>query len=173
MAYVMAFLIVLSFVWILLSAYYRLAIRPILHRRAKYKVFALRDEVRRLAEKGEVDAQSFSFRHVEGMLNGMIRSCESYNAASLVSCTTSDDVKREIEKFDTEAPECLKEIERKSLHVMLNILASNSPWLAILFSLVVAASAIRYLLASRGYEVESRLNSYNRTYWSGSRPRMA
>lgn len=124
------YLILFAFVWAVCSVYYQAVVRPFARDAARFDLFAIRDELRSMAIKGEVDQNTYAFGHLESMLNNMVHLCKWYNVGTVIEFVA---MKRDqiayplVEKFDEEAPESLKKLEHQAMRCMLTVMVANSP----------------------------------------------
>jgi hypothetical protein len=138
----------------LLWAFYWTVIRPTFLTRIRYQMFALRDSLRSLAIKGRCDASSFSFRHLEGMLNEMAAQTFSYSVSDLLEFLILDvlmsrqteaegKARQEIDRFQAEAGRDLRSIEDESLRLIKVAMLLNSPWWSLFGSMILLVRSIK------------------------------
>lgn len=157
---VYVFCIVTLLTLFILSVFYWHVIRPALLTQIRYSIFQHRDTLRSLAVHGKCDPSSFSFQHLEKMLNGMGTVTFMYSFGSLLESMISkrsdwdQQIKRDMEKFQSEATEEMRIIEQTSFELILRAMYINSPWWAIL-------GAFLTLLRS----LKRRLECWNKAAW--------
>lgn len=118
-------------VWSLGSIFYHRIIKLTLQDRIKFKIFALRDELRRMGISQECNPDSFSYQYLEKILNLMVSYCDRYTIGTLLKFKIqkpdlTDPIKI-TEQFDAEAPLILKKIEDDALQCMIFMAVVNSP----------------------------------------------
>jgi hypothetical protein len=154
--------LLVAFIWFMASVYHQAVIRPFLHDVARFRVFAVRDEIRAAAACGQVDPQSFPYQYLEDLLNSMVHLCGWYSVSALlefaIACVlnppTEGDVK-EIERFENEASPWLREREHHAIYNMRPALIANSPcWVGIAFGLYAFKKVRRAL--GKALETQSR-----------------
>ena len=157
-------LLLFAFIWAVSSVYYQAVIRPHVHDQTRFAIFRIRDELRAKAISHDVDAESFSFRHLESMLNRMIRICDWYSFACLIEFHVihrERPTNQDIERFDREASPALKLLESDALHKMLSVMVVNSPgWLAVA-GVVLVIDALRHKAVRTWIEVRNRALWYD------------
>ena|SRR3990167_7736061 len=133
-----------AFAWALMSLFYGFAIAPCLRDRARFELYALRDQLRDLALSCQAEPQSFSFRHLETMLNRMTRMCDLHNISNMVyvmlMVKVDQNTLREHQRFDAEATGQLKQIERHAIDSMVCVMFVNSPQFMLLAGMIVLTS---------------------------------
>jgi hypothetical protein len=164
-------MIVVSAAMAVLSFFYEGVVKPTLQDAIRYRLFAKRDELRRLAIEGNCNCESLTYHHLQKMINAMANATSWYSVSVwLESMQWKSDnpeaqaeVKRQMELFEREATFEMKQIERKSLDLILRAMLVNSPgWTAMCCVVLIARSFNR------------RLSGWNRALWyrvgSGYRP---
>src|SRR5207249_5808290 len=71
-------------VYVLFSIFYNYAARPIFGDRARFKIFALRDKLRRLAVDGRISASSFEYKYLEALLCRLVEKCAWFSWSSVL-----------------------------------------------------------------------------------------
>jgi hypothetical protein len=117
-------------VYVFFSIFYHNAIRPMLGDRSRFRIFALRDKLRRLAIEEEVDASSFEYQYLERLLCRLIDKCAWFSWTTLfeflwrhADAKPSEDSIR----FDAEASAATKEIYQQAISAMTLVMVTNSP----------------------------------------------
>lgn len=132
---VVLFMIVFSFSLAVLSFHYHNVVKPTFQDMVRFKLFAKRDELRKLAITGTVDPASFSFRHLEDMINGMANSTKWYSVSIWIESMvwkashpeSQAEIKELMSRFEEQASEEEKKIERSILSLIFCAMAANSP----------------------------------------------
>jgi hypothetical protein len=135
--------IVLSvFAWAVLRMFYGFAVIPALRDKARFELYAVRDELRAMAIAGEIDPTSFSFNYFENVLNAMTRLCAVHSVSRLIYFAAHlDEVPQERiderARFNSEAPQHLKALESRSMKTMMRVMFANSPLFCV-FALIAS-----------------------------------
>ena len=119
----------------LLLVFYHYTFRKVLLDMQRYRLFALRDEVRMMGVKGVVAPQTFEFQYIERMLCFLTSACPKLTLSRFIEMII---MKRDIQeppeakRFNENAPEDLKEIEKKAIRYFLLTMFVNSPTFALI-----------------------------------------
>jgi hypothetical protein len=134
---------------VLFSIFYWQVFHFVILKQIRFQLFALRDEARRIAaERGIGNTESF--KHIERFVCKTIAFSPSISLTSFLLFSViyrkrllADDIaKKEIEKFEAEAPRELVAIKDSTAKFSLLIMAFNSPWMvfaAMIMALVLVA----------------------------------
>jgi hypothetical protein len=117
------------FACVLCSIFYTQVVRPVLRDGVRFKLFALRDDLRRMAINGEISASSFHYSYLEKMLCRLIDRCFWYTWGSLFEFIVRFwEVRPSAEsiRFKQKSPPALKQIFQKAIRVMIDVLNVNS-----------------------------------------------
>lgn len=156
------FCVVLAFVLAVASIYYQSVVRPFVQDYVKFEIFRTRDELRQMAISGEIDPSIFAFRHLEHMLNQMIRTSRWYSVSRLIEfhfLQRQAAPPADISRFDNEATPELKQLESRALDAMLTVMAANSPGWMTVAVIVFAAAALKH------HALKSWIKMQNRSLW--------
>ena len=128
--------------WATIAGFYRLTVHRVWSSAIKYRLFAKRDKLRRLAIEGQVSAESFEYKYLEEVLCELIRNAHKFSFGSLIRSKIAYQTfqpTEEMNRFDTSADLALKKLENDALGDVFSLLAVNSPgWALIGFVLFVA-----------------------------------
>lgn len=136
-------LVLIAFVWAVASIYYQQALRPYITDSVRFSIFARRDELRGMAVDHRIDPNSFSFRYLETLFNRMVKACSWLSFTTLIEFELHHRAEQsapDVERFDAEASDELKSLERAALDDMLIVMAANSPGWTILAGICYYAS---------------------------------
>jgi hypothetical protein len=144
-------MLLVAVLWLAVNVFYQYIARHWLRDRARFRLFAIRDELRRLAITDRVDARSFAYRHLEASINGMVHSCTRLGFCHLLEFSMQKhELPAEIQRFDREAPTELKELDRRATDAVLGAMMANSPgWM--LVGAVVLGFSEMYGIAFRNW----------------------
>src|SRR3984893_15013569 len=101
-----------SFAWVLCSVFYSQVVRPVFRDKARFRLFALRDDLRRMAITGEISGSSDNYLYLERMLCRLIDRCFWYTWSSFFEFICQfRDARPPFEaiQFDEKAPPKLKQ----------------------------------------------------------------
>src|SRR5438034_4695156 len=70
-------------VYVFFNIFYYHAIRPMLGDKSRFRIFALRDKLRRLAIEEEIDGSSFEYQYLERFLCGLVDKCAWFSWTTL------------------------------------------------------------------------------------------
>jgi hypothetical protein len=142
---------------VLLSIFYWQIFRAVMLRSLRFRLFALRDEARRVAsEKGLGD--SLVFHNLERFICGTISFVPHTSLFSFISCSLSpdDSEKNQYERFQKEAPQEFIGMRDATAKYAIVTMMLNSPWLMLFSSFAVpilwAAGKISRVRLYRGAE---------------------
>lgn len=158
---IIGFCLLVAVVWTLFSLLYDYGLLPSLHDQTRFELFALRDELRGLAIRGQVDKSSFAFTQLETVLNRMTRMCQWYSVSNMLYVMAmmkpDEEASEERQRFDAEASEALKDIERRAMESMMRVLFMNSPVFVVISGAIILTSAA----FKRSIEWRNRLMWYD------------
>ena len=126
-------------VWFFLRTCYLVALKPFLQDKARYRLFALRDQLRRCEITTHGNRNTFSIRFLENVLNAGILSVEEISIGTVIeskylkSSDTEVKIRKDLSRFDREASAELKEIDSAFFETMLFAIKVNSPVLCVVF----------------------------------------
>lgn len=145
-------LILLAFVWAAASVYYQNVIRPGLGDSMRFKVFRLRDDLRRMVIERRLEKSSFEYQYLENIFNAMVNSYGWISLSHLIEFTfehrRGEKSSPDTVKFDRLAPAELKRMESSAVETMLLVMLVNSPGYAIVFAAYLAIIALKGGLAT-------------------------
>lgn len=127
--------------WFVIRHFYRNTVHPFLMDRARFRIFEIRDELRKVQmsrkfSKPELRAISF----MENALNGSVNFCENIRlgdfwADTRFSAAQPDEASKRFEEFRKHAPEELDRLDKKFARTAWSMMLANSPLLVILMLL--------------------------------------
>jgi hypothetical protein len=124
-------------VYTVFSIFYTTAIRPMFCDRTRFRLFALRDQLRRLAIDEEVKPSSFEYRYLELMLCRLIDKCAWYSWSSFIEFFVKNRHARQSAdsvRFQAKASESLLRIHDGAIVETMKVMLTNSPiWTLTLF----------------------------------------
>ncbi len=142
---------------VLFSLFYWHVFYAITVRSLRYELFAIRDEVRRLAVERRM-VESSSFRKLESLINDTIRLGPHISLLSfgLFIAQKPPIDREEINRFNDEAPKEFRKLRDKTAKTLLVTMMLNSPWAvcfgSLLFLVLWARGKISRFLLYRGAE---------------------
>ena len=116
--------------WVLMSCFYGTAVRPVLRDVVRFRLFALRDELRMRGIEGEVAASSFHYMYLEKLICRMIDRCKWYSWSSFFEFVIRYRDARpsaDSQRFEAKAGDSLKQIHDRTVQEVLSLLMINSP----------------------------------------------
>ena len=152
----MAELIVLLGIVAALHFIYESAVAPTLRLKTRYKLFELRDQIRKLKEDKNLSAQVF--QHVDGSINAQIQQLNQLNFSLLYSSnrtfknddTIQKEIRRKTELIENCDVEEVKKIYEKSSEYGLEAFLINSgawlPYITPLLLVLLVAGAMKTLI---------------------------
>jgi hypothetical protein len=117
-------------VYVALSIFYNYAARPMLCDRARFKIFALRDKLRRLAINGQISASSFEYKYLEALLCRLVEKCAWFSWSALFEFLwrkKDAELSPDAVRFEREASETVKDIYSDAVLEMMHVMCTNSP----------------------------------------------
>jgi hypothetical protein len=136
------YMLVLGFgVYVIFSLFYERAIRPMLCDRTRFKLFALRDTLRRLAIDGQIEATSNQYQYLEQLLCKLINKCAWFAWTSFFEFVWRHgdaELSPEAVDFDRSADPQLKKIYTEAVDEMTHLLLTNSPMWTFVLGISVA-----------------------------------
>lgn len=140
------YMLTLAFgVYIFFSIFYQNAARPMLCDRARFRLFALRDKLRRMAIEGIVDASSFQYRYLEKLLCRLVEKCSWFSWTSLLEFAWHNmdaEPSPDSVKFEAEASDPLKMLYTEAVMEMMKVMFTNSPIWTAFIALVICFAQI-------------------------------
>jgi hypothetical protein len=125
------YMLVLGFgVYVIFSLFYEKAIRPMLCDRTRFRLFALRDRLRRLAIDGAVKADSAEYRYLEKLICKLIEKCAWFSWSTFFEFLwlhRDAELSTEAVQFEEHAAQPLKSIYQEAVSEMTRLLLTNSP----------------------------------------------
>jgi hypothetical protein len=118
------------FIYVFFGLFYHSAARPMFCDRARFRLFALRDKLRRLAVEGEIEASSFQYRYLEGLLCRLIEKCSWFSWSSLFEFLWRNNnakLSPASLQFEAEASDSLRAIYEEAISEMTRVMLTNSP----------------------------------------------
>lgn len=126
--------------FVCLSAFYWFAIRPALLNSVRYKIFALRDNLRGLAIDEKIKAEGFAYEHLEKTLCNLIGMAPVLNIYQfgqfMIWRKEFHTSSREI-RFKENAPHELAEMHQQAIESLFWVLLINSPLGGIAIAILV------------------------------------
>ena len=138
-------LVPVFFAWALLSAFYSVAVRPILCDRVRFQIFALRDSLRRRAVDGHIAASSFQYVYLEKLLCRAVDKCAWFSWGSFLEFVwRHHDAKPSADalRFDATAEDELKQIHDTTVGAIVLLLPINSPIMTLTICVVVSVAKL-------------------------------
>lgn len=132
-------IILIFIVCCMVSVFYWHVLQATVLRAIRFKLFARRDRLRRLAIEEEVDYNSFAYRSLEGFICKTVSVVPSISLASLIvfSIRHPNLKSEEMERFRKEASPELRGILQKTAGDALLIMTFNSPILGVVAGTIV------------------------------------
>jgi hypothetical protein len=131
--------------YVVFSLFYERAIRPMLCDRTRFKLFALRDRLRRLAVDEKVAAESAEYRYLEKLICKLIDKCSWFSWSTFFEFLwrhRDAELSAEAVHFEENADPLLKDIYKEAVNEMTRLLLTNSPmWTFVLSISVLIALA--------------------------------
>jgi hypothetical protein len=122
-----------------LSVFYWHVVHPTVSRHLRFRLFARRDKLRRLAMDRREDHLSFAYRDLEGFMCKVISAVSSASLFSFLIFTIRNRNMRseEFERFEKEASPELCELHLKTIQDAIFVMMLNSPVLVAFGSVFV------------------------------------
>jgi hypothetical protein len=140
------YMLLLGFmVYVFFSLFYDIAARPMLCDRGRFRIFALRDKLRRLAIDGDVSSSSFEYKYLEALLCRLIEKCSWFSWSSLFEFlwrNKNAELSPDAVKFEAEATEAVKTIYYTAVVEMTQVMLVNSPIWTLFLAIVVCVGDI-------------------------------
>lgn len=124
----------------LASLFYWQVIQPVLVKGVRFRLFARRDELRRLAIEKKEDFTSFTYREAESLICKTLSVIPSVSLVSFVSFIVRNNTsgrKRDTDRFREEASPRLVRMMEKTAADAITIMMLNSPIVVFLAGFVV------------------------------------
>ena len=122
--------------YVIFAIFYHYVARPMFCDRARFRIFELRDKLRRFAIDGQVSATSFEYQYLESLLCRLIEKCSSLSCSSLIEFMVRNknaQLSPDAVRFEAEASEPVKEIYYTAVFQMMQVMFTNSPiWTLVL-----------------------------------------
>jgi hypothetical protein len=118
--------------YVIFSLFYEYAARPMLCDRVRFRIFALRDQLRRLAIDEKISAESFEYIYLERFLCRLIEKCSWLSWSSLIEFiwknrANARELPPDAVKFEAEANDTLKGIYYTAIMESIGAMLVNSP----------------------------------------------
>ncbi len=140
------YMLALGFVvYAFFSTFYHYIARPMFVDRGRFRVFALRDELRGLAIEGKVSSSSFEYQYLEALLCRLIEKCSWFSVSSLFESlhrNKNAELSPNAVKFEAEASDEVKEIYYRALFEMMGVMFNNSPVWRLILTVVFSISKL-------------------------------
>ncbi len=127
------------------SIFFHYAIRPMLCDRGRFRIFALRDDLRGLAIERKISASSFEYQYLEKLLCRLIEKCSWFSVSSLFESlhrNKNAELSPDAVKFEAEASDDVKSIYYAALFEMMRVMFNNSPVWTIILTIVFGVSKL-------------------------------
>lgn len=124
-----------------LVIFYWFGIRPVLLNSVRYKIFALRDNLRRLAIDEKINADGFAYAHLEKTLCnliGMAPVLSIYQFGQFIIWRKEFRTSSREKRFKENAPTELADIQRQAIESLFWVLLINSPLGGIALAMLVS-----------------------------------
>lgn len=132
MSAILAKILLVFITTILLSLFYWQIVRPVFMLAIRYKLFALRDELRSMAISQTESLESFSYQNMEWLINKSIHLIPSTSLAKFIIYMARSKAKSESsERFEKEGSAALKSIRNRVVSLTICGLSVNSPLVVI------------------------------------------
>jgi len=130
-----SYLVILFLSSCLISVFYWNVIQPVALRAVRFRLFARRDQLRRLAVEKEVNSGSWAYRELEGFICKTIGVVPACGLTSFVWFAFKSENERsyEYDRFRKEASPELVKLMVKTVEDAFLILFFNSPFITIVF----------------------------------------
>ena len=111
--------------------FYRLAVRPVLLDRIRFKIFRLRDDLRDMAICGDIKPTLFAYTHLERSLCRLVVIVPALNMYQFTQFVLwqkylPERSSRDM-RFEEVAPQRLREISNKAVATLFGVILVNSP----------------------------------------------
>jgi hypothetical protein len=157
----------LSAFFFLVRHFYITAVRPYLLRRERYKIFALRDELRTIQMSRKFSpAELRAIRYMENTLSGALQVSEALRLGDFFIATIkarrnegSEKARKKFEEFSSHRPEEILVLDKRFCFSAVKIMMFNSP---IVTAAVIPIYCLRRLssYSGRWQEVRQGLSSF-------------
>lgn len=126
---IIAVLLSMLGIWIMLSSLYWHAARPALQNAIRYRLFAKRDSLRRLAIENQVRPESFVYKYLERRLCYTIRMAPGLNLYSFLVFSLKQNTLKlsEMKQFEQQATKDTKKIWLDMADDFIFMLLANAP----------------------------------------------
>jgi len=155
------YMLALAFsVYFVFSLFYHTALRPMLCDRARFRLFALRDDLRRLAIEGEVEPSSFQYQYLERLLCRLIEKCSWFSWSSFFEFLWRNNQAQPSHdslRFEAEASDSLKTIHDQTISGMARVMLTNSPIWTLTIALVLAIADAFGWAWKRWVEIKTKI----------------
>jgi len=126
-------------VYVAFSIFYNYAARPMLCDRGRFKIFALRDKLTRLAIDGQISASSFEYKYLEALLCRLVEKCVWFSWSSLFEFLWRNkdaELSPDAVRFEREASDTVKDIYFTAVMEMMQVMCTNSPIWTLLLTVI-------------------------------------
>ena len=127
------------------STFYHYVARPVLVDRGRFRIFALRDQLRGLAIEGKISASSFEYQYLEALLCRLIEKCSWFSVSSLFESLQRNknaELSPNAVRFEAEASDEVKEIYYRAIFEMMGVMFNNSPVWTLILTVVFSISKL-------------------------------
>jgi hypothetical protein len=142
----MIYMLALGFgVYAFFSIFYHYVARPMLCDRGRFRLFALRDQLRGLAIDGKVSASSFEYQYLEALLCRLVEKCSWFSVSSLFESlhrNKNAELSPDAVRFEAEASDEVKEIYYTAIFAMMRVMFNNSPVWTLILTVVFSISKL-------------------------------
>jgi hypothetical protein len=131
--------------YVIFSLFYERAIRPMLCDRTRFKLFALRDQLRRLAIDSEIQATSPEYQYLERLICKLVDKCPWFSWGSFFEFLyrhRDAELSIEAKHFNENADPQLKAIYVQAVDGMTRLLLTNSPVWTVVLGVCLGAALI-------------------------------
>jgi hypothetical protein len=146
--------------YVVFSLFYNYAARPMFCDRARFRIFALRDKLRRLAIDELISASSFEYQYLERLLCRLIEKCSWFSWGSFFEFLLRNkdaELSAETLKFESEASDAVKDIYYKAIMEMSQVLLTNSPIWTLFLGIIVAIGHFFGWAAKQWLEIKTKI----------------
>lgn len=115
-----------------MSFFYWMIVQPVLVRKYVYRMFALRDDLRWALIEGKLDKSDKHVHTLEHIIGAIIANASEVSLSHfLLFCVKTRNIKtpKEIESYQRDAPELVKELNHSAMDISFTIMLINSPLL--------------------------------------------
>ena len=138
-------LFILFLATILISIFYWNVVRFTLIQALQFRLFSVRDQLRRLAIEGKVDSKEFSYKYLESLMCKTIAIVPSVSLAAFLfyALRNKNKMSENAVRFEAESPAALTNLKLTTTRYAIFIMMTNSP---ILFIVSACGAFLFWLL---------------------------